>query len=65
MSMKTIIEILRHELETCKKTRYRIFKETGVDQSVLFRIARGGDCKSETVDALLRYFGYEIRKRKG
>jgi hypothetical protein len=25
---------------------------------------QGGSCKAETVDILLRYFGYELRKRK-
>lgn len=60
----TIIEILRKEIETCGKSRYRIAKDTKVDKAVLFRIKQGGSCKAETVDILLKYFGYEVKRKK-
>lgn len=68
MSMKTektIIEIIRSEILRGKVSRYRIYKDTGINQTALYRIMQGSDITSETAGKLLRYFGYEIRKRKG
>ena len=59
----TLIEMLRKEIKTCGKSRYEISKATGIDQAALCRIMQGGSCKVETVDILLKYFGYEIRKK--
>jgi len=62
-SMK-VIELLRKEIRTCGKSRYRISDETGIDKAVLCRIMQGGSGKAETIDILLKYFSYEVRKKK-
>ena len=59
----TIIETLRKEIKTCGKSRYRISKDTGIDNAALCRIMQGGGCKVETVDILLKYFGFELVKK--
>ena len=59
-----IIKTIQKEIKTCGKTRYRIGKDTGVEQAVLCRILQGGSCKAETADALLDYFGYELKKKE-
>jgi len=59
-----ILKTLQKEIKTCGKTRYRIWKDTGVDQAVLCRIMQGGSCKAETVEKLLVYFDYVISKKK-
>jgi hypothetical protein len=58
-----LIELLRRQIKTCGKSRYRIFKDTGVKQAVLCRLMQGSGCKAETVDVLLKYFGFVIVKK--
>jgi len=58
-----IIEEIRKQIRKSKKSRYRISKETGIDEAALCRIMQGGSCKVETADILLHHFGYEIRKK--
>jgi hypothetical protein len=60
-----MIELIRRQIKTCGKSRYRISADTGIKQNVLFRIINGGSCRAETADILLRYFGYAIVKKKG
>ena len=60
----TIIETLRKEIKTCRKSRYQISKDTGIDNAALCRIMQGGSCKVETADILLKYFGLTIKKDK-
>ena len=60
----TIIETLRKEIKTCGKSRYQISKDTGIDNAALCRIMQGGSCKAETADILLKYFGFELVKKK-
>lgn len=62
--MKSTIEIIRECIEKKGLSRYEINKRTGIDQTVLYRIVRGGDCMSDTADKLLKLFGYEVRKKK-
>ena len=62
-SMKTLAEKLRHEIETCGKSRYSISKSTGIEEASLCRFMRSGSLKIETVDKLLDYFGYELKKK--
>jgi hypothetical protein len=62
--METVLDILKREIETCGISRYRISEETGVDVRTLHRIAHGESCRAETVDILLKYFGYKIVQRK-
>jgi len=52
-------------------SRYKISKDTGIDQAVLCRIVSGsgtGQCGLETADKLCKYLGLELvpkrRKRK-
>jgi hypothetical protein len=60
-----LIKVVRSELKTCGKTRYRIARETGISENQLHRVVYGGSLKAETVGTLLEYFGYELRKKKG
>ena len=60
-----MIEIIRKELKTCDKSRYRIASETGISENQLHRLIYGGSLKAETCDTLLQYFGYELIKKKG
>lgn len=60
-----MIEIIRKEVKTCGKSRYRIADETGISENQLHRLMNGGSLKAETAGVLLEHFGYEIRKKKG
>ena len=62
--METVLEILKREIETCGISRYEIGKKTGIDVRTLHRIAHGESCRAETVDILLKFFGYELIQRK-
>jgi len=59
-----IIEELRKQIKKCDKSRYRISKETGIDEATLCRMMQGGSCKVETADILFKYFGLTIAKKK-
>jgi len=59
-----IIEMLRKRIKTSGKSLNQISRETGVDKAALSRIMQGGSCKAKTIDALLKYFGLEVRKKK-
>jgi len=62
-----IIEEIRRQIKKCKKSRYQISKDTGIDEAALCRIMQGGSCKVETADILFKYFGLGLveKKRKG
>lgn len=60
-----LIKIIRKEMKTCGKTRYRIASETGISENQLHRLVNGGSLKAETAGVLLEHLGYEVRKRKG
>lgn len=63
--MATILEQLAEAIEDSGVTRYRISKDTGVNQSVLLRIVKGtGGCNLETLDTLSAYLGLELRPIK-
>lgn len=59
-----IIEEIRKCIEASGKSLNQIGRETGIDKAALSRIMNGGSCKAETLEKLLSYFGYEIRKKK-
>jgi len=60
-----MIEMIRREIETCGKTRYRIAQDTGISEAQLHSLVKkGGSLKAETAGTLLEYFGYEVRKQK-
>ena len=57
------MERIRQGIETSGKSRYRIYKDTGIDQAVLCKIMGGGTCSMETADVLCEYLGLELRSR--
>lgn len=59
-----IIEIIRNEILKSGKTRYEISKQTGVSEAQLCRLMQGRKLTCETAELLLKYFGYELRKKK-
>ena len=59
-----IIESIAKAIEESGKSRYQIAKDTGIDNTVLFRIVNGGSCSIETADILLNYFGLTIANKK-
>jgi transcriptional regulator with XRE-family HTH domain len=63
---KTVSEQLRHVIETCGKTRYRIAQDTGIDEATLSRIVNDAayEPKAGTIDTLAKYLGLELRKKK-
>jgi len=65
MLLIMIIETIREHIKNCGKTRYRISRDTGVDEATLCRIVSGKACSTETADILLDYFGLKITKKKG
>ena len=54
-------------IEKSGKSRYRISKDTGVDNAVLYRIVSDGSCNIETADVLCKYLGLELKpiKKRG
>jgi len=59
-----IIEKIRKQIKTSGKSLNQIDRDTGIDKAALSRIMNGGSCKAETLEVLLKHFGYEIRKKK-
>jgi len=59
-----IIETIRKQIEKSGLSRYRISRDTGVDQATLSRLMQGKTITVETADILLKYFGLTIAKDK-
>jgi len=59
-----IIEEIRKQIEKSSESRYKISKDTGIDEAALCRIMQGGSCKVETADKLLTYFGLTVTEKK-
>lgn len=59
-----ILESIRQAIAKSGKTRYQISKDTGIKQTVLFRIVHGGSCSLETADILCKSLGLELRPRR-
>lgn len=57
------METLRQAIEKSGKSRYRIHKDTGIDQAVLCKIMAEGTCSMDTADQLCEYLGLELRPR--
>ena len=55
-----ILEKLAEAIRNSEHSRYEIWQQTGVDQSVLHRIVNGGSCSIETADRLCKYLGLEL-----
>lgn len=67
MPMASLLDEIKHAVESSGQTRYRIAKESGVSASLLSRLMSGKRGLSvETVELLAKHFGLEIvvRKRK-
>ncbi len=60
-----IMKQLAKAIKKSGKSRYKISKETGIDQAVLCRIANGnGSCSFKTFDRLCEYLGLELVEKK-
>lgn len=64
MSMTTVTDKLRREVERCGQSRYAISKATGIPASVLSRFVAGGrGLRSENIDRLCDYLGLTLTKK--
>ena len=61
------MENISKAIKESGKSRYRIAKDTGIDNTVLFRIINDGSCSIETADKLCKYLGLKLvqKKKKG
>ncbi len=59
-----LIELIRKQIQTCGKSRYKICQDTGLEQAALCRIMQGKTCTVETADILLKYFGLTITQKQ-
>jgi hypothetical protein len=59
-----IMEKIVKAIEKSGKTRYQIWQDTGVSQTILHRIVNGGTASIETLDILCKYFGLELLDKK-
>jgi len=65
--MSQILDAIREAIEASGKTRYRIWKDTGISESQLSKLMRGKRGLSiEALERLAEYLDLEvvIRKRK-
>jgi hypothetical protein len=62
-----IIEAVNTAIKKSGKSRNRISRETGIDPTILWRVAHGQTCSLPTLDRLCVYLGLELRPktRKG
>ena len=60
MILQTIVKTIK----SSGITRYQIWQDVGIDQSVLFRIFHGGSCSIETADLLCEYLELELKPKK-
>ncbi|MFC1634558.1 helix-turn-helix domain-containing protein [Planctomycetota bacterium] len=58
------MERIAQAIKNSKHSRYEIWQNTGVDQSVLHRIVNGGRCNIETADRLCKFLGLELVEKK-
>ncbi|WP_432212230.1 helix-turn-helix domain-containing protein [Anaerobaca lacustris] len=58
-----ILEGIRQAIADSGISRYQIAQETGVHQTVLWRIVHGGGCSLETANVLCEYLGLELKSR--
>jgi len=58
-----ILENIAQEIEKSGISRYRISKDTGVDQAALVRLMQGvkGCISLDKADSLCRYLGLELK----
>ena len=62
---RTVSDQLRAAIEAAPVSRYRIAKETGLEQSALSRFVRGkAGLDLSTVDRLAEYLGLELMAKQ-
>jgi len=60
-----ILERIRQAIIRSGKTRYRISKDTGIDQAVLCKLMQDKKvCGIETADRLAVYLGLDLKPRQ-
>lgn len=63
---KTLTQQVRQHLEDCVESRYRVAKDTGIDEGTLSRFASGKvGLSSKALDKLGEYLGLDVVKRSG
>ncbi len=62
--MGMIVRNLAKAIEQSGQTRYRISKETGIDQAILCRIVHNETCSMAVAERLCEYLGLELRPAK-
>jgi transcriptional regulator with XRE-family HTH domain len=61
MAMSTLLDQIRKAIEAGEKSRYRLSKETGIDQAQLSRFMSGSGAMSyENLELLAKALGLEI-----
>ena len=58
------MEKIAEPIENSEDSRYEIWQQTGVDQSVLHRIVNGGSCSIDTAECLCDFLGLELVQTK-
>jgi hypothetical protein len=56
-----IVEAIAKAIEECGKSRYQIYRETGIDQAILCRIVNEHRCSMRHANTLCAYFSLELR----
>jgi hypothetical protein len=59
-----IVKSITQAIHKSGQSRYRIHKETGIDQATLCRIVNGGRCSMDVANKLCEYLGLELRPRR-
>jgi DNA-binding phage protein len=59
-----ILEAVNKAMEKSGKTRAEISRETGIDQTILWRLVHGGTCSIPTLDCLCKCLGLELKPRR-
>jgi transcriptional regulator with XRE-family HTH domain len=61
----TMTEVLKAAIEESGLTRYRIAKDTGIDEAALMRFMRGEQSiRLDKADVLADYLGLELRPKR-
>jgi len=58
-----LVELIRKLIRTSDKSRYRIGKDTDIEQAALCRLMQGKTCTVETAEILLKYFSFQVVKK--
>lgn len=59
-----VMQKLAEAIANSGLSRYEIWQQTGIDQSVLHRIVNGGSCSVQTLEVLCEYLGLELVQKK-